>query len=624
MEIKPLIDVLLKELSGKRAKDWVAKISSFHRIQGSPMYKQISAVLADDLMQSGMDVKRYSYPADGKTKFWCWETPYSWSISSGSLRMIEPKNEIVMDFDEIPTAVITHSRSCDIVAELVDIDRGRKEDFENKDLDGKIVLMTGSVRGDFSLWMKESGAIACIIYPGVERAGKHPEMVRYDGFWPSSKTFDAVQSGISISYTKAIELKALLCQGAVRLHMKIEAELYEGELEVLTTVIKGDTVPHEEILLMAHLCHPAPSANDNASGAAGLFELAKTLHRLVKSKTITLDRSIRFLWMPEFHGTVPFAHQFESQWKNTIAAINLDMIGESPVTIGYPFNVNCSSYSTPSFLNDLIKYITIYVADHKDGLAVNGSTKPMNYRFLPFDGGSDHIISNDHVFSIPSVMFGHNDDFHHTNLDITDNVDSTELQRIMGITASTAVSMAITSFSSEMAGIISAGIMNRRAKTMFLLHSPKDQIPAHLIHSMYNYEMKLLDSLPRQFSENNQLVKFITIATREMESWKDFYLEIYGSFNDNGKTYRRNFEGPMSFSLEGLENIFSHESYRNISFITGQYGGFIFELMNLIGKEKTPREMTSILSIEYGKPINHEDICSILNLLEENKIITVS
>ncbi|MHA1353716.1 MAG: DUF4910 domain-containing protein, partial [Candidatus Heimdallarchaeota archaeon] len=60
----------------------------------------------------------------------------------------------------------------------------------------------------------------------------------------------------------------------------------------------------QEVLAVAHLCHPKPGAVDNASGCGTLIEVARTLEKLIVDGTIEQPkRGIRFLLMAEFTGT---------------------------------------------------------------------------------------------------------------------------------------------------------------------------------------------------------------------------------------------------------------------------------------------------------------------------------
>ncbi|MHA2345666.1 MAG: DUF4910 domain-containing protein, partial [Candidatus Hodarchaeales archaeon] len=109
----------------------------------------------------------------------------------------------------------------------------------------------------------------------------------------------------------------------VTVHGKIDAQLYNGELEVIDAAIKGTAFFDEEIILIAHLCHPAASANDNASGSAGLLELVRSLRSLIRNKLVKPPkRTVRFLWVPEFHGTIKWLKEKESKLKKVLTCIN--------------------------------------------------------------------------------------------------------------------------------------------------------------------------------------------------------------------------------------------------------------------------------------------------------------
>ena len=91
----------------------------------------------------------------------------------------------------------------------------------------------------------------------------------------------------------------------VRLHAKVNSRLYSGKIENVTAVIKGRT--DEEVLVVAHLCHPQHSANDNASGCGAVIEVARVLRKLVVEKRLPRPkRTIRFLLVPEMTGTYAY------------------------------------------------------------------------------------------------------------------------------------------------------------------------------------------------------------------------------------------------------------------------------------------------------------------------------
>lgn len=216
----------------------------------------------------------------------------------------------------------------------------------------------------------------------------------------------------------------------VVLHAEVEAEYYDSEIEVLSVSFPGQTDPGQEVMIIGHLCHPAPSANDNASGSGGMLEMARALKKMIDKGLISPPRrTIRFLWVPEFYGTIPYIQSHLDRTRKTLAVINCDMIGEDLHLTGGTFNITCTPDSIPSYLNDVVVNFT-KLADSLQLRSMNGSNHPFAYRVLPFSGGSDHVIFNDGALQVPAVMFGHGDTFHHTSLDTLEKVDASELRRV--------------------------------------------------------------------------------------------------------------------------------------------------------------------------------------------------
>ena len=269
-------DVIIEELSGAIAKDFVAEITRFHRIQASPGFHDAIYYVKQVIDQfPGISTHVETYPADGKTRTWEWTAPMGWRIADGELRLVNPKPEILARFSETPVSVVAHSQKADVTAPLVYVEDGtREKDYRKVYVKGKIVLATGRP----SLVHKEAvykhGALGHIYYPPLERRTKHPTLVSYQGIWPNAKEKDKVGFAFSVSGKVGTRLRRLIeTEHEVLVHAKVDAELFKGEQRVLTAVIEGREFPTEEVALIAHLCHPRPSANDNASGSALLMEL---------------------------------------------------------------------------------------------------------------------------------------------------------------------------------------------------------------------------------------------------------------------------------------------------------------------------------------------------------------
>jgi aminopeptidase YwaD len=438
-------NLFLDELSGKIAKDHAVEISKFHRIQASPGFLDAAVHVQDEIRKAGIEkVSIEKFPADGKTKYWTYDAIISWWAENGEIRMVEPEEELLGRLDELPVSLATHSKSCDVTAEVVDVGVGdRDEDYQGKDLDGKIAIVSGMARITH-VKAVDHGALGTIHHPPWNRAAEYPDLVQYNGIWPNQETRDKTTFGFAISDRQYQKIRGLLEGGKkVVVSCKTDGRLYDGFMDVLNAEITGTERPEEEIVLIAHLCHPKTCTNDNGSGSAVLIEVARSIVSLVRSGKIQPPRrTIRFLWVPEINGTVAWMHGHRDRLKDILVSINLDMVGEHPVTVGWPLHFVSAPDSTPSYINPLFIKLLEEVKDDPRGVAIEGWKYGLNYRIKPYMGGSDHLCFADAAFGIPSVVFYNPDQFHHTSFDEPSRLDSSKMKRVGVVTGAAALAVA--------------------------------------------------------------------------------------------------------------------------------------------------------------------------------------
>ncbi|MBY8985964.1 MAG: DUF4910 domain-containing protein [Candidatus Lokiarchaeota archaeon] len=655
MDIEKYLDDILTEANGQRAWDWVAKISQFSRVQASNEYHEIAEIIKKELTRIGYDeIEHFKSPADGKDTIWDSIAPFQWEIESGELWVTEPERLKLCDYEDIQTSIVTHSKSCDIVAEVVDIGKGdKKEDYEGKDLNGKLILMS-SPTYIYHSYIESSEALGVIYYPDLKRTGDQLDKRIYNSFFTTHDRLNNAKFGFSISYKQSILLKEFLKKGSVKLHAKINAKHLDGNLEVISTQLKGKENPEQEIIIIAHLCHPFPSANDNASGAAGLLEIARTLKQLIdKKKFDQPKRTIRFVWVPEFIGTIPWMKFHEDEIKKVLTCINLDMIGEHRLKLGYPLEVNLAPHSTPSILNDIASLFIKKIVDHPKGIAINGTKVPMSYRLTSFEGGSDHVLFADSYFGIPSLMFGHEDPYYHSSMDTVEYCDPTELKRVIGMSISISYFLSILDdkLINELWPILHQGIYNRLGNAIKLLEeitldleTPKDPtkkeeiielvlLGTDLIQAFYDYEIDAFEWLERIFSPL-KVIKLLT-STKQLISeiveihnlrWGNQIKKYHGDKeieNLESKlklNYKPNFDGPfeedllLKLSIKPLFKEFCES-------LKSGYLGALSELINLVCKGYNILRVTSSLSLEYKSIISPNKVLKLVNHLVEENII---
>ena len=436
-----VFELLRDELSGQLAKDHVIEITRFHRIQASRGYSESAQYVLTTLREFGFQEDRAwieSFPSDGKVIYQTWQSPSGWDIDSAELRMIQPSDELLVRYPEIGMSVITYSNAGHALAELVDVGAGAADsDYNGIDVTGKFVLATGYGGDVHRLAVLKYGAAAVVCYLDDSRAAEHPDMIGHTGMWPRTEEIPKVTFGFNISNRQGRHLKSLLAEGKkVVLDGKVVGRgLEPWRMEVIVALIPGGENSDQELVFTAHLDHPKESANDNASGSAALLDMARALDSLIRlGKLPRPKRTIRFLWVPEFYGTMAYLDSHPELrgprlGGNVLANLNLDMVGENLDLLHSRMIITWTPPTISSVLTDLTSVVAERV-DRQEITTPGGSNSNFNYRITPFRPGSDHVIFNDGAVGVPAMMLGHWPDYtHHTTEDTPDKVDPLELER---------------------------------------------------------------------------------------------------------------------------------------------------------------------------------------------------
>jgi aminopeptidase YwaD len=430
-----LTELVRRAYRGEVAHRHVVAISQHHRIQASPGYRAAAAYVADQLAQAGLTVVTHRYPANFDARFWTSPSFQEWSCNAATLQLLDADGqpvETLCDFAAVATSVIQRSipvkNDFDIV--LLTGKGGLAEaDFAGLDVAGKLVLTDQAPGRVLELAVRQHGA-AGILFDGMTAGGRSdldlPDARQYTSFWwTAAHTPDCF--GFVLSPRQGRRLRGQLTAGhALRVRAHIDASLYNGEMEVVDACIRDRdaTVPgaaHEEILLVAHLCHPRPGAHDNGSGSAALIEAASTLARLVADGSLPATRrGIRFLWIPEMTGTYAWLadHQIGVEAGRWIAGLNLDMVGADQNATGSVWQLVDVPQAAASFADHLLAWL-------REPFLIG-----QRYEETPFSAGSDHYILSDPTVGIPTPMLIQwPDTFYHTSADTPDKVSPDSLAR---------------------------------------------------------------------------------------------------------------------------------------------------------------------------------------------------
>lgn len=673
--MKPEIEKSVKdELSGEIAKDYVAQITRFHRIQASPMFHEAAEYVRDTLRNLGLrDAAIEQFLSDGEKSYWTQVSPMGWEVKSAELHLVEPEKKLLARYKEVPTCLHTFSNATPLegtVAQLVDVGEGTKpEHYEGKDVKGKLVLATGRALRVHEQAVYKYGAAGVITDTPIEIKNVResidiPDAHAYQGIWPTKKDLSKTAFGFSLSKRQGDSLRALLRSGKpVALKASVDARLYSGYLDVVTATIRGSSKPEEEMILIAHLCHPKPSANDNASGSGLLLEIARTVQTLIDDgKVARPARTIRFLWVPETMGTTAYLHDHEDMASRAIAGINLDMVGQDQELCQSTLNLDKTPDSNPSYLNDYMFSLIEHSIDVFDPMTAFGSASTFRYRVSTFSGGSDHAELNESTFSIPTVMLIQWPDlYYHSSMDTVDKVSEDSLRRVGWITTVAALTIADATaqdaiFLASLArwgGMARLSAASREATAALFAKRASAQDSKELANIVSNFRNKMehiawrekqaivsakrLGNSPELEESVGRHLKDLEgcrqVEMRRFEETLAYVAEAAGitlppqmEESEAAKEAmrlkpKRLFKG--AFSEDALKRALGEKEYGwydDVRKRDQDFGKKLYELFNFMDKDRTAYEAVNAVAAEYGET-SVEDMLKVMRDLEKTGFI---
>ena len=645
-----LLRSIQNEVSGERAWDMVSKISRFHRIRGAGEgsdYDRCVEWLAEELRKIGLqDVRIKRYLADGFKKYFLWDSLVGWKVREAELWLVEPEKKLISRFSDQAVSLMPYSQGRKIEADVVFVGQGKSdEDYQDKDVKDKIVFAVG---GDGAQVHREAvlerGAAGIVVGPsGREERLEFADLIEVNRLSPTGEEREKTGFGFSLSRRQEQELLSYVEAGLhIRMRADVDATLSDGSMPVLEAKITGQEFPSQEIILMAHLDHYKPGANDNASGSAGMVEMARNIMAMTERGDIPpLRRTIRFLWVPEIHGTIAYLTEHQDMGQKGIAGLNLDMIGEDYALCQSSFNLTCAPYSVPGYINDVVASFLPWL-ESRNFFAPRGSRHLFHYRVRPYSGGSDHVMFNDSAFSIPTPMLGHGDVFHHTNYDTPDKCDPTEMKRITALALASSLFIAgaddqdALDIAREVFGNACSRLTERTNKSIRLIHQyaknpeKRNKLPeiysnavkypaVHIEVEKANLtEIKELCQEDRTKQVIDEMAKALDNHARTEYEKIDYshglYLRLYGidakEFRSNEFYQRaavvipqRHFKGPLASSA--VMGQMSQE-YRdwlavNREKIGGYSGPKMYEIVNLMDGKRNLLKIRDIVSCEFDE-----------------------
>lgn len=432
--LAPTVQTLYTAFDVDAALRDVVELVRHDRYQASAGIHDAAAYVAEAAARAGLvDVEILRFPADTAVRWWTFQAPAGWTPRRAVLSLVHGatiQRELVA-YPRQPYSLAAYSAPTPprgVTAPLARLSRGAGRDL----LAGAIVLADdpGVAWSRAVALAEENGALGLAVSTGRD-----------------------AEEAAGAGHVGRVELAAgspLFAFSVTEAHMAELADWSDagGRAAAVVEVGSVSTMPvvtgrlpggdDGEVLLAAHLCHPAPGANDNASGVAAALGVGRLLARRRRR------RAVRFVWGPEFVGLAAWLHSSAvgGRAPYPLAAVVLDMVGEDQRRCGGPLIVERSPDRLPSFLNAVVEACMRALPQASRSYSGAVACDTWAWRATPFVGASDHALLADRAVGCPAVQLGHwPDRFNHSSADTLDKLDPQELLRAATVAAAAAATI---------------------------------------------------------------------------------------------------------------------------------------------------------------------------------------
>jgi hypothetical protein len=341
-------------------------------------------------------------------------------------------------------------------APLIDVGAGTESDYAGKDVRGAVVLGDAGIGRLWQEAVKKRGAIGVVsteiaryIRPSDPAAMSEAQkdVLQWGGI-----PYDAAIKGFGFksSWRAANRMRERLRTGPVTVRVEIDSTFYEGPTRTLVAEIPGRSLPAERVVLVAHV--QEPGANDDASGCATLYGLARALSEAMASGALPRpERTLTFMWVDEVRGSRQWITSRPDEARGVQYMMAMDMTGEDAPKTGGTFLIEKQAdpsavWARPSdphtewggggvqassLKGSLLNDVHVAIAERR------AKDSGWVVRTNPYEGGSDHTAFAG--AGVPSLLNWHfTDRFYHSSQDRPEKTSAAEMENVgVAVAAST-------------------------------------------------------------------------------------------------------------------------------------------------------------------------------------------
>jgi len=568
-----MIEALLKQSKDKVCKKHLQYfIENIYRTDNKPSFyrfHQTADWCVAEFRKMGLKSRKIEFLADGKKTYGDWVMPKAWDAFSLQLKDSQT-GKIIADYETISTHMVMGSGATPkggVTGECIYIDNlSELSKYQVKD---KFILTKENPQC-FKKVAKEAGALAFLFHGKLESF--QGDAVRWVNAWADRSDLWALTAAdtefpaISLSPNTVEYYKQKISSGEkIVFFADIQTKFYEGTLPVVEAILEGDS--KEEVFFTGHLFEQG--ANDNASGCAGMMEMARILSQK-KNK-----RTIRFLFTSEIYGTLPYCFENQTAIKNCKISMNIDSIADVDRKDN-KMHIYQNPDIKPSFVNLLLKEI----------IKQSKSENIFNFKKFILD---DNLVADPQI-GIPCALMAVCAFRWHTSLDTLDTID----YDLFHLTTSICLTFAeITSNDSEDAYKILQPLVKQYIKTF------AENINSKFLSSdLQVYKQELIDEISNGFINN---------------------LNSYFGKIEKGIDFQKNENGPK-------RTYFGPPSYQNVNKddlkILSMWSSSALMILFLCNGNRSEKRIIAYAAYLFGLEVDY--IVEILDALKRNNYLYFS
>jgi len=382
----------------------LAAVAALDRLQGSAGLARAADLVAERAEAAGLVVDLRWYRPAPDRRWWTFAMPLAASPVRASLAIHPDGGEPVplVGYPETPMCLARGSASHPAATVELTVDGDPR---------GRLVLVPATAPPPSPAGLEAAGAIGFARESGAGDPDTVDRMEVPDG---------CRLLAFSLSKNHCGRLRDALARGD---RVRVEA-VHDppAPMPLVCAVNRAPAPTAPYALLAAHLCHPAPGANDNASGVAALLAFARA---------VGADAplwGVQLLWAPEIVGAAAFVHDvLPNRPRRPEFALSVDMVGRPDAALVIEAPPDHLASPLPAALDIAADAVSPPGRSYSGAVAV--PTWPRLH--TPFVGAGDHLVFADRPAAVvAAALGGWPDPYRHTSRDGLAEVSAGHVARV--------------------------------------------------------------------------------------------------------------------------------------------------------------------------------------------------